>query len=342
MSVQPGSLVLVTGATGYIAAHVCQQLLEKGYKVRGTARDLTSEKSTHLKDLFKQHGDKFELVQAEDLEIDGVFDDAVQDVDAVLHIASPFHFKVEDPYKDLINPAVSGTKSLLFSAKNKGKKVKSVVITSSVAAIYGPQDKGHVYTEADWNDASVKEIEKTKGSDDFNKQTAYRASKTAAERFGQQFVNEEKPTFAVSWVNPAFVFGPAIHFIKDTDSINTSVAILMNYYLSPGEISANGPTQSFVDVRDVATMHLDAMEAGDKVNNQRFICVSDWFTWQQVVDILAKNYPDRKQASGGPGAGVKEVQFTSDNSKSKKILGTKYIGLEKSVIDTVDSLKQFH
>ena len=34
-----GDLVLVTGANGYLAAHVVQQLLESGYRVRGTVRN---------------------------------------------------------------------------------------------------------------------------------------------------------------------------------------------------------------------------------------------------------------------------------------------------------------
>lgn len=85
-SVPKGSLVLVTGTTGYIAAHASQQLLEQGYRVRGTARDANSDKAQHLKDLFKTYGDKFEIVKAGDLEEDGVFDEAVQGVDGILHM----------------------------------------------------------------------------------------------------------------------------------------------------------------------------------------------------------------------------------------------------------------
>lgn len=340
-SVTSGSLILVTGTTGYIAAHASQQLLEQGYKVRGTARDPNSDKSSHLKELFKGYGDKFTIVKAGDLEENGVFDDAVKDVDGILHIASPFHFDATDPYKDLINPAVNGTKSLLQSAKAHGSRVKHVVITSSVAAVYGPpKGDNYVYSEADWNDKSVTDIEKEKDSKDFNKQTAYRASKTAAERYAWKFNDEEKPKFGISAINPCFVFGPAIHKIKDVESINTSVALLFKYFNDPSTINPAGPTQAFVDVRDVAKSHILALEKPEAVG-KRFCCIGDSFTWQQVVDVLHEAYPDRRTAQGGDGAGKYEIVYKTDNSLSQKVLGMEYIDLKKSVIDTVESLKQF-
>jgi dihydroflavonol-4-reductase len=54
-------LVLVTGATGYIASHVVQQLLAEGYNVRGTVRSTTGPKVAHLLDM----GEKLQLVAAD-------------------------------------------------------------------------------------------------------------------------------------------------------------------------------------------------------------------------------------------------------------------------------------
>lgn len=60
--------MLLTGASGFLAAHVGQQLLQRGYRVRGTVR--SQEKGQYLVDLYKKDGlDKaFEFVIVEDIE----------------------------------------------------------------------------------------------------------------------------------------------------------------------------------------------------------------------------------------------------------------------------------
>jgi nucleoside-diphosphate-sugar epimerase len=75
-------------------------------------------------------------------------------VDYIIHSASPFHYKVQDPYKDLINPAVKGTTGVLYSALAYAPSVKRVVITSSMAAIRTatPKDPRGL-SEADWNES---------------------------------------------------------------------------------------------------------------------------------------------------------------------------------------------
>ncbi|KAF9230160.1 hypothetical protein BU15DRAFT_11814, partial [Melanogaster broomeanus] len=80
---EPPCKVLVSGATGYIAAWVVQALLERGYSVRGTARSVA--KGEHLKKTFVSYGDKFEVVVVEDMAKDGAFDEAVKGVDAIEH-----------------------------------------------------------------------------------------------------------------------------------------------------------------------------------------------------------------------------------------------------------------
>jgi len=81
-------------------------------------------------------------------------------VEYIIHVASPFHFKVTDYNRDFYEPAIQGTKGILKEAA-KEKSVKRVVITSSFAAIVNPGKSpspaiallmsrgawpGHVYT----------------------------------------------------------------------------------------------------------------------------------------------------------------------------------------------------
>lgn len=137
-----------------------------------------------------------------------------------MSIASPFHFNVEDPHRDLINPAVKGTENLLRSAA-KEAGIKRVVITSSFAAIVNPFDPVFVFTEETWNEYSPKQVEeKGKDVDPARKlypvrwhlgstpslisscAEAYRASKTLAERAAWDFIEKEKPGFDLATVNP--------------------------------------------------------------------------------------------------------------------------------------------
>lgn len=62
-----GSWIVVTGANGFVASHVVDQFLVRGYNVRGTVRD--AKKSAWLTGYFsKKYPDaKFELVELKDL-----------------------------------------------------------------------------------------------------------------------------------------------------------------------------------------------------------------------------------------------------------------------------------
>ena len=82
----PPSHVLVTGATGFVGAHVVELLLERGIKVTGTAR--SRSRANEMKARREKYGDLFSIVITGDLTTPNVFDDVVQDVDVVMHLAS--------------------------------------------------------------------------------------------------------------------------------------------------------------------------------------------------------------------------------------------------------------
>jgi hypothetical protein len=85
--------VLVTGANGYLATWVVKKYLEAGYSVRGTVRSLSN--GAFLNDKFAHYGNRFELVVVEDMTKGGAFDEAVKDVDAIAHTASPFRYNLK-------------------------------------------------------------------------------------------------------------------------------------------------------------------------------------------------------------------------------------------------------
>jgi nucleoside-diphosphate-sugar epimerase len=107
MSIQitNADLILVTGASGYIASHIVKQLLEKGYRVRGTVRNLKdAKKCDPLKKLCDSPRHELELVEA-DLLNENSWLSAVKDCTYVIHTASPFPSIQPDDENLIIRPA---------------------------------------------------------------------------------------------------------------------------------------------------------------------------------------------------------------------------------------------
>lgn len=159
---------------------------------------------------------------------------------SVIHTASPYVIDVEDPQRDLVDPAVNGTLSVLRSAAKAG--VERVVLTSSMAAISDEPRDDQVFTEADWNEQSSL------------KRNPYYFSKAEAERAAWAFVEEEAPSFDLVVINPYMVLGPSLG-----PSLNTTNQLFRDVLTGvyPGIMSLSW---GFVDVRDVARAHVLAME----------------------------------------------------------------------------------
>lgn len=205
-TIPKGSWVLITGANGFLASHTVKGFLERGYKVRGTVRDL--EKSSWLtRDLFSAYASRgdLELVQVPDLAVEHAFDDAVKGVSAIVHIASIGTF---DPNPNNVIPqTVLGVTSLLDAALEE-PSVKAFVYTSSIAAlaIPVPETTAHVGQNT-WNDTAVQLAWAPPPYDPSRGFLVYMASKTESEKALWKFVNDKKPNFTVNSVFPAGLLG---------------------------------------------------------------------------------------------------------------------------------------
>jgi uncharacterized protein YbjT (DUF2867 family) len=73
--------ILVTGASGYVAAHVIRQFLEAGYKVRGTVRSEST--ASKVKKVHEKYCENVSTVIVKDIAVPGAFDEAVKGVDGV-------------------------------------------------------------------------------------------------------------------------------------------------------------------------------------------------------------------------------------------------------------------
>ncbi len=237
--------VLVTGASGYIASWIVRFLLEGGYTVHGTVRDMRQgQKFGHLYELAKKEKGSLRLFEA-DLLHEGAFRKAMEGCGVVIHTASPFRLKVKDPRQDLVDPARKGTLNVLATV-NELDTVQRVVLTSSVAAVYGDAielaDKPNgMFTEDDWN---------LRADLDYQ---PYSFSKTIAEKEAWALA-EAQDRWSMVALQPGFVLGPSLSDRSDSTSIDFMLSMVN------GNFKSGVPDLYFgiVDVRDVAQAHIRA------------------------------------------------------------------------------------
>ena len=142
--------VAVTGASGYVGAHVVAVLLRRGYQVRACVTDMNNpDKTKHLLSMNEQGlKGSVELFSANLLE-EGSYDDVFNDATAVLHVGTPMGYGNANNPQEVYDGAIQGTNNVLNSIKKAGT-VKRLIYTSSFAAIGHPADPGYRFSEKDW------------------------------------------------------------------------------------------------------------------------------------------------------------------------------------------------
>jgi dihydroflavonol-4-reductase len=338
-----GELVLVTGGSGFVGAHCILALLAGGYRVRTTVRDLS--RTEHVCDKLRTGGagegaDAVEFVAA-DLESDEGWAEAVDGVDYVLHVASPFPAGVPKHEDELIVPAREGALRVLRAAREAG--VKRVVLTSSFAAIgYSDERIDRPYTEEDWSDPN--------GS----RTSAYAKSKTLAERAAWQFVTDGSgagPELAV--VNPVAILGPVL-------GPDPSTSIQLVQRLLDGDVpGAPHLSYGLVDVRDVADLHVRAMTHPDAAGDRFLAVAGDFASMHEIALVLkarlgdrAKRVPTRTlpnwlvrligRFDPSIRAIILELGVTkqASNDKAKTVLGWRPRSNDDAILATAESLEK--
>ena len=254
--------ILVTGCSGFLGRQVTQELLSRGYFVRGTTRS-HEELHHEIMNDFDNHP-SLEL-RCLDLIFDEGWESAMQDIDAVVHTASPFSAYEPKDEQELIKPAREGTIRVLTHGYEAG--IRKFVITSSTAAISGatPTSRGKTYSHEDWTDLD-------------SKISAYTKSKTLAELAAWDFV-ESHSDVILTTVNPNVILGP-LHSGTPGTSLRIIESIIASSY--PGF-----PKISFapVDVRDVAWMHAEALE-NSALDGERMIMATSPINMPQISSHL--------------------------------------------------------
>nr|AGU43753.1 cinnamoyl-CoA reductase [Populus tomentosa] len=309
-----GQTICVTGAGGFIASWMVKLLLDKGYTVRGTARNPADPKNSHLRELEGAQ-ERLTLCKADLLDYESL-KEAIQGCDGVFHTASP----VTDDPEEMVEPAVNGTKNVIIAAAEA--KVRRVVFTSSIGAVYMDPNKGPdvVIDESCWSD-----LEFCK-----NTKNWYCYGKAVAEQAAWDMAKEKGVDLVV--VNPVLVLGPLLQ-----PTVNASIVHILKYLTGSAKTYANS-VQAYVHVRDVALAHILVFETPSA--SGRYLCSESVLHRGEVVEILAKflpEYPIPTKCSDEKNPRKQPYKFSSQKLRD---LGFEFTPVKQCLYETVKSLQE--
>ncbi|KAJ0345053.1 hypothetical protein COL26b_010105 [Colletotrichum chrysophilum] len=279
------SLILVTGANGYIGAHVIDNLLKLGYHVRGTVR---TEKPW-LKELFDKYGEgAFEQVVVPHLEDEEALGHAMTGTAGVVLVASDL--SLSNDAQKVIPFVVKATETAL-SAAAKHDSIKRVVLTSSAFAASTPEanETGVVIDENTYNERAIKAAWNPNTPAHRMPFMVYAASKAEGEKAAWKWVGEHKPGYVFNTILPNFTTGEIMHPQISGSTMKMAADVLTGNY---APLKAFMP-QPYVDAGDVARLHIVALLA-ESVKSKRIFAAARPVNVSDFIDVLRELRPDNK------------------------------------------------
>ena len=335
----PPSLVVVTGANGFIAQHCVAALLSQGYNVVGTVRS-----QSKVQQVLDTHGQSpnLSIVVVEDITSTESYVSALRSKSpsAIFHLAAPFHYDTTDFEKDLMVPAVRGSTAVLEAAKTLGG-IKRIVHTNSFACIYDASkgsQPGKIYTAEDWSPLTYED-----GANAPNPAVAYRASKAVAEKAAWTWMEENPDAgFDLVGLNPGMVFGPFLPGAVPSSiaNLNTSNKLVWDV-VSAGEGNDVPPTKApvWVSVADTALAHVKTLQVPE-ARGERYLLAAGVYCNQEIADTaraIAGNHISRVPR-GLPGAREADTHFGVDATRSEGALGIQWQTLSDVLAELLPQL----
>jgi dihydroflavonol-4-reductase len=241
--------VFLTGATGFVGAHVAKYLARQGVELRLLVRSTSNLANLEGLGAETAVGD---LLKPETLRT------AVRGCDAVMHVAADYRLWVRDP-QTMYAANVEGTRALLQIAKDES--VRRVVYTSSVATM-GFKSDGTIVDET--TPVSLADMV-----------GHYKRSKFMAE---QVAIEAARGGQSVMILNPTTPIGA--QDIKPTPTGRIVVDFLNKKFPAYVDTGLN-----LVDVSEVARMHAVALEQGRP--GERYILGGENLTLKQILDKMS-------------------------------------------------------
>lgn len=341
-------LVLITGGSGHIGFRTLVIALERGYRVRLALR--SKERFDAIQSALAKHysqleaslvPDQLSFIIVADMTAPGAYDDAVDGVSRVIHIASSITTGgklTEEEFHDyFIKPATRGTIGMLESA-SKASSVKRVVITSSVVAVV-PFEVFAINGGGDQLFDSKCRVSFDKGPYGSELQ-AYAASKAAAYNSTLEWLDTAKPKFDVIHLCPTYVMGRDDLQTSAADMAKGTNGLLLG--LALGQQWDRPRPGTTVHNEDVARVHVQALSLDIPggtytLNWQREDGNGNGTDWNAVPGLIEKLFPEAvKTGRINPQSAVASSLHTKlSATKTEKTFNFKFLGIEEQVQSVV-------
>lgn len=249
-------MILVTGATGLLGAHICHQLLKKGEKVRALKRSSSNLLEYQLIGKFYQNSKEPEWFETDLLDVYGL-DEALQGITKIYHCAAIVSFWPKRKF-ELIKNNAEGTANLINAAIEA--KVKRIVYASSVAAIGRPKYSNEINEDFAWLESE--------------NNSGYAISKYLAEMEVWRGVEEGLEAVIV---NPSMIIGAGLW--------NKGALKLIKQIYNGFPFYSDG-TNAYIDAEDVAKIMIELDQKS--IINSRFILCSENLTYQDFFNKISK------------------------------------------------------
>lgn len=259
-------MVLVTGGTGLVGAHLLLHLIENGEMVRAIYRNLeTIQKTKSLFTLHKKENvfEKINWVQADILDIPSL-EIAFENINYVYHCAAFISFDPKDE-KIVRKTNIEGTANIVNFCI--AKNIQKLCFVSSIAALGDLKENETIITEdTEWNPELF--------------HSDYAISKYGAEmeiwRGQQEGVNS-------IIVNPGIILGPRF-WQEGSGILFKKIENGFSFY-SKG-------TTGIIAVTDVVNIMVQLMKSDAK--NERFTLISTTITFQDLFNSIADALKKRR------------------------------------------------
>lgn len=254
--------VLLTGATGFLGAHLAIDLLQAGTPVKVTKRAGSSLKEFELICKFRGVNEqlltKLQWVECDILDTFAL-SNAMEGVSKVYHTAAIVSFWHKN-YDTMLHTNIEGTANVVNCALDAG--VKKLCYASSIAAL-GREKSGDIITEETaWQESKYN--------------TKYALSKYLAEMEVWRGVEEGLPA---TIVNPGIILGEGKWNKGSCRLIDTAYKGL-NFYTT----GKNG----YVDVLDVSKAMMQLMESD--IENERYVLVAENIEFRKLFTQMAAQF----------------------------------------------------